>query len=83
MSEPETPDGPIAAPSLDGAVAWLNVLTLRRRLRMVVGVLVTMLLVMVFSGVRADARAGQGLPMANSPFSARSASTHTRHGWCR
>lgn len=25
MSDPEAPDGPIAAPSLDGAVAWLNV----------------------------------------------------------
>jgi hypothetical protein len=42
-----------------GAVTWLNALTLRRRLRMVVGVVIMLLFVMLFAGVR-SAQDGRG-----------------------
>ncbi len=42
-----------------GAVTWLNALTLRRRLRMVVGAVVMLLFVMLFAGVR-SAQEGRG-----------------------
>lgn len=45
-----------------GAVAWLNVLTLRRRLRIVVAALVMLLFVMLFAGVRSAERGRGDLP---------------------
>lgn len=45
-----------------GAVTWLNGLTLRRRLRMVVSVLIMLLFVMLFAGVRSTQEGRGDLP---------------------
>lgn len=54
-----------AAPSFftgAGAVVWLNALTLRRRLRMIVAALVMLLMVMLFAGVRSQGEGASGPP---------------------
>ncbi len=45
-----------------GAVAWLNLLTLRRRLRMVVGLIAMLVVIMLVSGQRAGDQGDTGLP---------------------